>query len=156
VRELTTHSNERERALAIAIQVLRGRPLVVESSRMPTPPEFLSVFEVLREILQRQAGRLAVSEDSATRYCLQGGSHPKHKTPMPVAWVEIGKAYVSFHHMGVYARPDLLKSVSKELRARMQGKSCFNFKVVDQQLFAQLEELSARAFDAFRSTGFMQ
>jgi hypothetical protein len=119
-------------------------------------PQFLSVFEALRGILQRQAVRLAVSEDSATRYCLQGGSHPEHKTPMPVAWVEVGKAYVSFHHMGVYGRPDLLKTVSKELRARMQGKSCFNFKVVDQKLFAELEELSIRAFDAFRRAGFMQ
>ena len=74
---------------------------------------------------------------------------------MSVAWVEIGKAYVSFHHMGVYARPDLLQGVSKELRARMQGKSCFNFKSVDQGLFAELEDLSARAFAAFRTMGFM-
>jgi hypothetical protein len=74
---------------------------------------------------------------------------------MPVAWVEIGKTYVSFHHMGVYARPDLLTSVSKELKARMQGKSCFNFKSVDQALFTELEDLTARAFDAFRKMGFM-
>ena len=75
---------------------------------------------------------------------------------MSIAWVEVGKAYVSFHHMGVYARPELLKDVSKELRARMQGKSCFNFKAVDQKLFAELEELSVRAFNAFRGAGFMQ
>lgn len=74
---------------------------------------------------------------------------------MPVAWVEIGKAYVSFHHMGVYARPDLLKNVSKKLKARMQGKSCFNFKAVDETLFAELDDLTARAFAAFRTMGFM-
>jgi hypothetical protein len=123
---------------------------------MPTPPEIqTAVFAALRGILRRQAGRLSVSEDSPTRFCLRGGSHPKHHGPMSVAWVEIGKAYVSFHHMGVYARPDLLQGVSKELRARMQGKSCFNFKSVDQGLFAELEDLSARAFAAFRTMGFM-
>ncbi len=74
---------------------------------------------------------------------------------MSIAWVEVGKAYVSFHHMGVYARPDLLKGVSKELKARMQGKSCFNFTSVNPALFAELEDLTGRAFAAFRNTPFM-
>jgi hypothetical protein len=78
--------------------------------------------------------------------------HPTHKKPFPIAWVSVGKAYVSFHHMGVYARPDLLKGASKKLKARMQGKSCFNFTSVDQALFAELEALSVRAFEAFRNS----
>ncbi len=114
------------------------------------------VFSALRPILQRNAGRLVVTEDSATRYCLQGGAHPKHKTPMAIAWVEIGKNYVSFHHMGVYARPDLLEGISKKLKARMQGKSCFNFTSVDEPLFAELEALTIRAFEAFRQLPFMR
>ena len=69
---------------------------------------------------------------------------------MAIAWVQVGKNYVSFHHMGVYARPDLLKGVSKKLKARMQGKSCFNFSLVDEPLFAELEALTIRAFEAFR------
>lgn len=110
---------------------------------------FKEVFSALRAILKRQAGKLTVSDDSETRYCLEGGLHPKHKTPMPIAWVEIGKNYVGFHHMGVYARPDLLKDVSKKLKARMQGKSCFNFTSIDEALFAELETLAVRAFHAF-------
>ncbi len=117
---------------------------------------FTEVFSALRGILRRNAGKLVVSEDNATRFCVQGGSHPKHKTPMPVAWVEIGKSYVSFHHMGVYARPDLLKGISKKLKARMQGKSCFNFTSIDEPLFAELEALTIRTFEAFRKLPFMQ
>jgi hypothetical protein len=109
------------------------------------------VFTALRSILRRHTGKLVVSEDSPTCYCLEGGLHPKHKKPMPIAWVKVGRNYVSFHHMGVYARPDLLKDVSKELKARMQGKSCFNFTLVDEPLFAELEDLTVRAFDAFRN-----
>lgn len=75
---------------------------------------------------------------------------------MPIAWVQAGKTYVSFHHMGVYARPSLLKGVSKELRARMQGKSCFSFTAVDPALFAELEDLTVRAFEAFRNAPFMK
>lgn len=99
---------------------------------------------------------LVASEDTPTRFCVQGGLHPKHKTPIPVAWVEIGKNYVGFHHMGVYAHPDLLEDVSKQLKARMQGKSCFNFTVVDEVLFAELDELTVKAFEIFSKQPFMK
>lgn len=119
-------------------------------------PKFKSVFSELRAILARHVGGLTVAEDSPNRYCLEGGRHPQHRTPMPIAWVQVGKTYVSFHHMGVYARPSLLKGVSPELRARMQGKSCFNFTSVDKILFAELEALTVRNFNAFRNAPFMK
>jgi hypothetical protein len=118
--------------------------------------KFEGVFAELRAILARQAGSLSVTEDSPSRYCLEGGCHPKHRTGMPLAWVQIGKAYVSFHHMGVYIQADLLKGLSKELRARMQGKSCFNFTSVDKGLFAELEDLSVRAFKALQNAPFLK
>ena len=117
---------------------------------------FTEVFSALRAILLRHAGRLVVSEDSPTRFCLEGGLHPKHKKPMPIAWVEVGKNYVSFHHMGVYARPDLLTDVSAKLKARMQGKSCFNFTSIDEPLFVELEDLTIRAFEAFQKLPYMK
>ncbi len=114
------------------------------------------VFSALRAMLQRCAGTLVVSEDSPTRFCVVGGSHPTHKTPMSIAWVEVGKNYVSFHHMGVYANPELLNSISEKLKARMQGKSCFNFTTVDEPLFTELEELTVHAFNTFRKLPFMK
>ena len=119
-------------------------------------PKFAEIYSELRAILSRHAGKLHVSEDTPTRYCLEGGRHPKYGAAFPIAWVQVGKAYVSFHHMAVYARPVLLKGMSKELRARMQGKSCFNFKSVDKELFAELEGLTVRGFDAFRNAPFMK
>ena len=120
------------------------------------PESFADIFSALRAILQRQAGKLAVSENSLKRYCLEGGLHPKHKKPIPIAWAEIGKHYVSFHHMGVYAYTGLLKDVSPKLKARMQGKSCFNFKSLDEPLFAELEELTVRAFQEFQQLPYMK
>ena len=117
---------------------------------------FDEVFSALRAILQRHPNKLTVSDDSPTRFCLEGGLHPKHKSPIPVAWVQISKNYVGFHHMGVYCRPDLLKNVSQKLKARMQGKSCFNFTSVDEPLFAELEILTVRAFEAFKQLPFMK
>ena len=116
--------------------------------------EFEAIFAHLREILRKYAGKLSVSDDSPRRYCLTGGLHPVHKQPMPVAWVEINKAYVSFHHMGVYGFPKLREGLSAQLKARMQGKSCFNFKVRDEALFKELERVTADGFAAFRRAGF--
>src|SRR3954466_3248274 len=117
---------------------------------------FPEIFAALRDILNRRAGKLVVTEDTASCYRLEGGMHPTHKKPFPIAWVAVGKRYVSFHHMGVYARPDLLKGASRELKARMQGKSCFNFTSTDPALFAELEALTVRGFDAFRDAPFMK
>jgi hypothetical protein len=120
------------------------------------PTNFPQVFSALRDILKRHAGKLVVTEDTPDCYRLEGGMHPTHKKPFPIAWVTIGKGYVSFHHMAVYARPDLLKSISRELKARMQGKSCFNFTAVDPALFAELEQLTVQGFNAFRNAPFMK
>jgi len=58
------------------------------------------------------------------------------------AGTRLGKRYVSLYLMGVYASPGIVAGLSPELRARMQGKSCFNFSKVDEGLFAELEALT--------------
>ena len=119
------------------------------------PAEFSSIFIKLRAILQKHSGKLSVKKDSPTCYCLEGGLHPTHKQPMPIAWVQIGKGYVSYHLMPVYGFPKLLDGYSAKLKARMQGKSCFNFKTCDQALFEELERLTVEGFAAFKSAGYM-
>jgi hypothetical protein len=76
-------------------------------------------------------------------------------TTMQLASVRIRKTYVSYHLMGVYGMPRLLDGASKELRARMQGKSCFNFKSVDEALFRELDGLTARSIAGFKKAGFV-
>ena len=74
---------------------------------------------------------------------------------MPIAWVNISKAYVSYHLMGIYMNPKLQKSISPKLKARMQGKSCFNFKNSDEALFSELEKVTAKSIEDFRKAGFI-
>jgi hypothetical protein len=58
--------------------------------------------------------------------------------------VKLGKAYVSFHLMPLYMSPTLDKEISPALKKRMQGKTCFNFKVVpDEEVLADLKKLDA-------------
>jgi len=115
---------------------------------------FESIFARLREILQKHSASLTVTADTPDHYCLQVAFSPKLKKPFPVAWVKIGKAYVSYHFMPVYMFPKLLDGRSDKLRARMQGKSCFNFKVVDEALFEELKDLTTEGFARCREVGF--
>ena len=64
--------------------------------------------------------------------------------------VQIKKNYVSYHLMPIYAFPELLDGLSPELKKRMQGKSCFNFKAVDRSLFTELGALAKRGINAIR------
>ncbi len=118
-------------------------------------PEFETVFTSLRDILRRHSKGLTVADDTPTRYTLKGGCHPAHKKPMDIAWIRVGKNYVSFHHMGVYACEALRDSLSPALKARMQGKACFNFKKPDEALFKELEQMTVDGFAAFRKAGYL-
>jgi hypothetical protein len=127
---------------------------------MPKNTDFESVFAELRAILKRQSGVLSVADDSPKRYCLEAPIGPatlkawggKVKRPtIPIAWTEIGKSYVSFHLMSLDAAP---QPPSKALRARLQGKTCFNFTSPEPTLFKELEKLTAASIAAFRKAGF--
>ena len=67
--------------------------------------------------------------------------------------VEIKKNYVSAHLIPVYAHPELLDEASDALKARMQGKSCFNFKKLDEPMLAELGRLIDRGAEVFRAEG---
>ena len=118
----------------------------------PNAP-FPAIFARLRAILEPYATRLTVTTDSPDHYCLALDYSPKFKKGFPVAWVQIGKAYVSYHFMPVYMFPTLRAGLSKKLLARMQGKSCFNLKQLDEALFLELAQLTAAGFAASRKSG---
>jgi len=62
---------------------------------------------------------------------------------------------VSYHLMPIYGCPKLVESSSAKLRARIQGKSCFNFKAVDEPLFEELERSTVAGFEAFKRAKYM-
>src|SRR5438874_1014183 len=108
---------------------------------MPDKKIFDATFQQLRAILKPHAKRLVVQSDTPIMYSL-GLPNVTDRIGRPLFFgaVRKGKAYVSYHLMPVYARPELLKTLSPDLRKRMQGKSCFNFTRIDP---AHLDELAA-------------
>lgn len=112
--------------------------------------DFPAVAARLRAILDPYRDRLEASAlygvDTLKRP--GGGAHDFFGA------VRVGKSYVSFHLMPVYATPQLLDGISPGLRKRMQGKSCFNFKTVDEPLLQELEALTRRSFELFSSDAY--
>ena len=102
---------------------------------MPDKTEFKTVFAELKSIFTPYAKKMDIASDTETYYLLNTRHIMKNKQPLCFGGVRLGKNYVSFYLMSVYASPELLKTMSPELKKRMQGKSCFNFKEPDAALF---------------------
>ena len=113
--------------------------------------DFEAVHERLKQIIRKHADGLVITKDGPAGMALEVPGL-EGKPWGYVAGTRLGKSYVSFYLMPVYASPELDASVSPELRRRKQGKSCFNFTKVDDGLFAELDSLAARGIPGFRAT----
>ena len=122
---------------------------------MATTPDFPAVFEQLKAILKPYESRLSVTTDGSEGYSLDTLQPGPNKKPMFFGAAVIKKNYVSFHLMPVYVHPELLDGISDTLRKRMQGKSCFNFKTLDEDTLAELRQLTERSFETFRTDGLL-
>ncbi|HYX29303.1 MAG TPA: hypothetical protein VE863_12120 [Pyrinomonadaceae bacterium] len=109
---------------------------------MKQQTNFTEVFEALKSIFKPYLKKMDVAQDTDDSYWLNTRYLMKNKQPLAFGGVRKGKNYVSFHLMSVYVSPELIKNASPELKQRMQGKSCFNFKEVDKKLFSELKTLT--------------
>jgi hypothetical protein len=126
---------------------------VAKARSKKAPPnktaDFDAVFARLRSILAPHAETLVAHNDKPDYYYLETKAPLYKGRPVFFAAVRKGKSYVSFHLMPVYAFPEMRQGLSPALRQRMQGKACFNFTAVDEQLFEELRELTAEGAEGF-------
>jgi hypothetical protein len=108
------------------------------------------VFVELRERLLRAGKDMILAQDEAGNVVLKTSwNEPGKNQPAWFGAVQLKKNYVSWHLMPLYALPTLRDGVPPELEKRMQGKSCFNFKKVEPELFDALERLTAECAAAY-------
>jgi len=117
---------------------------------MPSQNDFPLIFEQLRNILKPFEKKLTLKVDTTDTYYLDGPYSEKWKKEIFFGSAQIKKNYVSFYLMPVYMCPDLLKDISPELKKHMQGKSCFNFKKVEPELFKELTALTKKGYERFK------
>jgi hypothetical protein len=124
------------------------------------PTDFAAVFNALKPILAKYEKELTVKADTPTEYTLltrTPSPYPQHKgQPMFFASIRLGKAYVSFHLMPLYMCAPLNAKLSPALKKRMQGKSCFNFKVAPEpELITELEHLTAAGIEQWQANHWL-
>jgi hypothetical protein len=108
-------------------------------------------FEKLKSILSHYELSLSILHDKADNYYLNTPTTESNKKAEFFGAVQIKKSYVAFHLMPIYYYPELLDSISQELKNRMQGKSCFNFDYIDDNLFEELSSLTKICFEKYKS-----
>jgi len=117
---------------------------------------FASIFDALKPILASCADRLSVKTDTPVEFVLETKSpspFPQHKgQPLFFGAVKTGKAYVSLHLMPIYMCPDLNQRISPDLKKRMQGKACFNFRTTPEpKIVEELHQLTRDCVTAWDS-----
>ena len=121
---------------------------------MTKQTDFTTTFSKLKALLQPYESKLIVVADTEDHYALETPHVMKNKHRVYFAGVKIGKSYVSYHLMPVYALEEVRDEISPELKKRMQGKSCFNFSEPDEKLFKELARLTKVGFKRFTSKDF--
>jgi hypothetical protein len=114
--------------------------------------EFELAFQGLRRILKPFDKKLRVIKDGPGGYMSESKSIRYQGKPVMFASIT-SKSYVAFHLFPVYMFPDLLKGISPELKKRMQGKTCWNFKKAEEPLFAELGGIVEASFRRFAEFG---
>jgi len=118
--------------------------------------DFPGAFAQLREMLLRHAKGMLVQTPSPTRICVVTKAIGLNKKPVWFGYINTGKSGVSYHLVPLYFNPKLQAQVPKELLARKQGLTCFNFQRPDAALFAHLERLTAVAREHYERAGFLK
>ena len=118
-------------------------------------PDLNPVFVALRQVMAPYAAMLAPARDDDQELYVDTRHIQKNKKPLFFGAVQLRKSFVSFHLMPVYVKPELLATISPELRSRMQGKSCFNFSALEPTLIKELTALTKASYASYKEQGFV-
>jgi hypothetical protein len=113
------------------------------------------IFAALRSILKTYEGKLAIKTDKPGNCYLETRSASMNGRRLLFAAAKTKKNYVSFYLTPLYMFPDLALSVSPTLKKHLQGQSCFNFTVMEQDCFDELGRLAQAGFERFGSQSLL-
>ena len=80
----------------------------------------------------------------------------KNGQPLYFGGIKINKSFVSYYLMPIYVNPELLKDIDAKLKKHLKGKSCFNFKQLDDDVLTQLQELTDKGLQDYHRQGYLE
>lgn len=123
-------------------------------AKAATASDFDEAFAALRKLVKPYEKKLSVKTDEPGNYMSETKSPSFKGKPMMFAAI-MSKSYVAFHFFPVYLFPELLNGTSLDLKKRMQGKTCWNFKKAEPELFAELGRVVQAGFERFETNRYL-
>jgi hypothetical protein len=128
-----------------------GRPISqAQNSESATPS---ALFIALRDLLLAHKDALAVVHDTDTHFYANCNVADSKGKPQFFGAVKVSANRHALHFMPVYDFPELLAGLSPALKKHMQGKSCFNFDVLDPALLQELQKLIEQGVRCYKAAG---
>ncbi len=114
-----------------------------------------NIFNKLKSILQRYNEKLITKIDAGNNFDLWSQKEiivaGKNKSEMFFASIQIQKNDVAFHFMPLYTDPNLIDELTKSLRSKMKGKSCFHIKKLDEDLENEISDLLKKGYEIYKN-----
>jgi hypothetical protein len=107
---------------------------------------FPAIFADLKALMQAAAPGMVVAQENHEQFTLKTTwQEARTGEPAWFGWIAIKSAYVAYHLMPLYTLPALVEAIPPALVKRRQGKTCFNIKKPDPDVYAALADLTALA-----------
>ncbi len=128
----------------------------VEEYISTLPDDRRSAIEKLRKVINKNIPKgfkesfaFGMISYSVPHSIFPAGYHCNPSQPLPFLMVANQKNFIALYHMGIYAKPELLKWFTYEFpkhskRKLDMGKSCIRFKHVDDIPFDFIGELMTK------------
>lgn len=103
-------------------------------------------FELLKTIIESYEEEMEVVTNESDKYYLNWPEIAKNGKPYFFACAQVRSKSIAFYFMPIYEYPELLNTISDDLKKKLKGKSCFHFTKPDPTLLAELADLVEQGF----------
>ena len=129
---------------------------------MPLQPQVKEqIFNKIKKALQKQVPPMVVAKDSQDTFELIGnkpvpyGSKKEIVPGMYFSSVVARKDMISFYFFPLYAEENFRELIPTMIHS-LKGKTCFNFKKVEQVNEKELNALLKKGVQAWKENGYMR
>ena len=112
-----------------------ARPVVAD------PKDLGGIFRRLKELVGPHIKGMPNLTEGPDTLSVDSRDTAPNGTPLQFLSLMKRKKSVNVYLMPIYVNPDLAERLPPRLAKRRQGKSCFNFPMLDEDCFAELEAL---------------
>ncbi|MBL0340538.1 MAG: DUF1801 domain-containing protein [Bacteroidetes bacterium] len=135
---------------------MQSKEITPEAYIESLPEERKTAISELRKVIKKNLPKGFVEEMSygmigyvIPHKLYPAGYHCNPKLPVPFMNIASQKNFVAIYHMGLYAKPEMLKWFTTEYQKNNtskldMGKSCMRFKKMDQIPFKLIGELASK------------